>query len=139
MTTIRSLLTVVHDTLYLQSVEYAIAIVDGGILGPLIKAVTMEPVNSISDPSLACEVLMTMLPYLVYDKMVDTCRGAFEGLQHQQTKNLLGKTRREFQASWKVFEDVLLERSILSRLSKRGFAPELGVCASVSMIFNTSI
>ncbi len=54
-------------------------------------------------------------------------------------ENLLKRSLKELQDSWRAFEALLLEQAVLSRLFELGFVIELGACASVSSIICNGI
>lgn len=135
---VRSLLNVVYGSLLFQTIDYAIAIMEEGILLPLLQLASLEAaIPAIIDPrceSLTADILHELLLCLIFSGMVITCQEIFGGLSGHHPQALLKKTTKDFRETWKAFENVLLEHSILLHLFKAGFAPELGICASVSTI-----
>ncbi|KLO06870.1 hypothetical protein SCHPADRAFT_675383 [Schizopora paradoxa] len=129
--TINSLLSVIQCSLLLQDVDFAVAIVERGFLGCVIKIAAFELTTPLPGVSMTCDVLNSFLPYLVFSDMVVACRRAFEVLHnHQAQLRLLKETKEEFQHRLIDLENVTLEYNIFLRLTNAGFAPERGICAN---------
>ncbi|KLO06871.1 hypothetical protein SCHPADRAFT_945741 [Schizopora paradoxa] len=132
MYTLNSLLTVVYVTLLSRNIDYAVVIVQHGILGLLLRVAKLESMQPIPETSSTSrDTLFAMLPYLIYKDMIITCRNALEDIQHdEEYEDLKEEAHQKFQLTWEAFENVLFEHFVLLRLCKAGFAPETGVCAN---------
>ncbi|KLO08756.1 hypothetical protein SCHPADRAFT_908349 [Schizopora paradoxa] len=132
---IRTILTVMCASLFCQTIEYALYIMEEGILDLLPRVassgIESEFASKSQFTSMATDILNQLLLRLACDP--DMIQISFQEVEklfsgNSRMRTLVNTTPKKFRDTWNAFEDVLLENTIVMRLIERGCAGEDSIC-----------
>ncbi|KLO08880.1 hypothetical protein SCHPADRAFT_592419 [Schizopora paradoxa] len=143
ITVVRSTLRIFRTFLLGRTLNYALTLMESGILNLLIKAAssgfddlsdkqnsmwTDEAVNGCSESKVLWELILC----LSYRDMVATSRLGLLKLSQDRVdvEEYLYTSSDEFRTAWKSFETAVLEQTVLVSLFKVDYAVECGACSN---------